>query len=49
MRITDRENHEFFNAVHLLADRLLGEVMADFYDNVFQGRKQRGVVDKAAF
>jgi hypothetical protein len=34
------------NNINLLADRAMGEVMADFYDHDFQGKKQRGIVVK---
>ena len=32
--------------IYALADRLLGETMNDFYENIYQGKKQRGTVVK---
>jgi len=44
--VDERLIYKFVNDVQQLADRLLSESMANFYDRVYQGRKQRGRVVK---
>jgi hypothetical protein len=45
--LTSKEDRELFvENIELLADQLLRDVMIDFYENIYQGRKQSGLVVK---
>jgi len=42
-----QEIEQFIFTIHVLADRLLGDAMTNFYENIFQGKKQRGTIVKS--